>query len=158
MTQELLPVQGSGHVTPTSDRIVLTLQVGASAPAFTDAIRTINQKITSLGNEMEKAGIRRADLETGHYELRETRQVRGARTVRTGFDVTRRIRLELCLDYALLDRFIAAVTASSTQPALSLAFTGQGKEALGRERTAPAIADARRQAETMVRAAGLNLT
>jgi uncharacterized protein YggE len=157
MTQKLLPVQSSEHLTPTADRIVLTLHVVASAPAFTDATRILNQKIASLEDEMEKVSIRRADLEPGHYELCETRQVHGARTVRTGFDVSRRIRLELSLDYALLDRFIAAVTASSAKPALSLAFTSQDKGALRHGVPAPAIADARKHAETMVRAAGLSL-
>jgi uncharacterized protein YggE len=157
MTQKLPPAQSSGHIASAADRIVLTLHVGASAPEFTDAARILNQKIASLGDEMEKAGIRRADLQTGHYELRETRQVRGPRTVRTGFDVSRRIRLELSLDYALLDRFIAAVTASSARPALSLAFTGQDKGVLRHGALAPAIADARKHAETMVRAAGLSL-
>jgi uncharacterized protein YggE len=158
VTQPLPPVQSSGHVAPTADRIVLTLHVVASAPEFTDAARILNQKIASLRDEIEKVGIRHADLQTGHYELRETRQVRGARTVRTGFDVSRRIRLELSLDYALLDRFIAAVTASSAEPALSLAFTSQdNKGALRHGVPVPAIADARKHAETMVRAAGLSL-
>lgn len=157
MTQKLSPVQSSGHIAPVADRIVLTLHVVASAPEFTDAARIFNQKIASLRDELEKVGIRRGDLQTGHYELRETRQARGPRTVRTGFDVLRRMRLELSHDYALLDRFIAAVTASSARPVLSLAFAGQDKRVSRHGAPAPAIADARKHAETMVRAAGLSL-
>jgi uncharacterized protein YggE len=158
VAQPLSPVQSSGHAVPGSERIVFTLHVVASAPEFTEAARSLNQKIASLRDEIEKVGIRRADLQAGHYELRETRQVRGARNVRTGFDVSRRLWLELALDYALLDRFIAAVTASLAQPALSLAFTSQDNKAASRHSVpASAMADARKQAETMVRAAGLSL-
>lgn len=159
VTQPLPSVRSSEQVAPTADRIVLTLHVVASAPEFTGATQILNQKIDSLRAEIEKAGIRRTDLQTAHYELRETQQVRGARSVRTGFDVSRRLRLELALDYALLDRFIAAVNASSAQPALSLAFTSpnDGKEAQRHGVPASALDDARKQAETMVRAAGLSL-
>jgi uncharacterized protein YggE len=158
ITRKLLPVQNSGHVAaPSADRIVLTLHLVASAPAFTDATRLLKQKIASLEDELEKAGIRRDDLGTGHYELCETRQVRSPRTVRTGFDISRRIRLELSLDYVLLDRFIAAVTASSAQPVVSLAFTGQDTGALRHGDPIPSIVEARKHAETMVRAAGLRL-
>jgi uncharacterized protein YggE len=159
ITRKLLPAQGSGDASPTADRIVLTLHVVASAPAFPDAIRILNEKIASLKDEAEKAGIRRTDLEAGHCELRETRQTRGTRTVRTGFDVLRRVRLELSLDYALLERFIAAVLASSAEPALSFAFTSRdlGNGAMGHDASAPAIVDARKHAESMFRAAGLSL-
>jgi uncharacterized protein YggE len=159
ITQKLLPVRSSGHVSTTADRIVLTLHVVASASDFSDAIRIVNQKIASLRDEAEKAGISRTDLGASHYELRETRQVCGTRSVRTGFDVSRRIRLELSLDYALLERFISAVSASSAEPALSFAFTGENRDkgAPGHHVLAPSIAEARKHAETMARAAGLSL-
>lgn len=157
VTQPYRPVQDSGHGSPAANRLVLTLNVVASASTFSDAIRTLDQKIALLADELEKAGIRRTDLETAHYELREMRNLRGARNVRTGFDLSRRIRLELPVDHALLDRFIAAVAASSAQPALSLGFTGEDNGTPGRGMPAREIADALRQAESMVRAAGLSL-
>jgi uncharacterized protein YggE len=157
VTESLLSMQSSEHLVADGDRIVLTLHVAASAPEFSDATRMLNQKIASLGDEMEKAGIRRANLEAGHYELRETRQVRSDRTVRTGYDVSRRLRLELSVDHALLDRFIAAVAASSAKPALGLTFTSQDKRTLRTGLPAPAVADALKHAATLVRAAGLSL-
>jgi uncharacterized protein YggE len=157
VTQSLPSTQSSEHLAPAGDRIVLTLHVAASAPEFTDAARILNQKIASLGDEMEKVGIRRAALEAGHYELRETRQVRTDRTVRTGYDVSRRLRLELSIDHALLNWVIAAVTASSAKPALGLTFTSQDKGTLRTGIPAPAVAEALKHAETLVRAAGLSL-
>ena len=159
IAEKLLPVRSSGDVSPAADRIVLTLHVAASSPVLPEAIHVLNQKIASLRDEAEKAGICRTDLEAGHCELRETRQTRGTRTVRTGFDVLRRVRLEFSLDYALLERFIGAVIASSAEPAMSLAFTGHdlGKGTMRHDAATPAIADARRRAESMVRAAGLRL-
>jgi uncharacterized protein YggE len=157
VTQSLPSTQSSEYLIPDGDRIVLTLHVAASAPEFADATRILNQKIALVGDEMEKAGIRRADLEAGHYELRETRQVRTDRTVRTGCDVSRRVRLELAVDHALLDRFIAAVIASSAKPALSLTFTSQNKGTLRTGIPAPAVANALKHAATLARAAGLSV-
>lgn len=137
--------------------MVLTLHMVASAPAFTEATRTLNQQIASLVDEMEKAGIRRADFGSGHYEVHETRQVHGAQTTHTGFNVMRRMRLELPVDFVLLDRFVAAVLASSARPDLSLTFTSRETGPLGRGAAASATADVRKQAEEMVRSAGLSL-
>ena len=105
---------------------------------------------------MEKEGFRRLDLKAGHYELRERRQARSG-TDTAAFRVSRRLRLELSADHALLDRFIAAITASSAEPALSLTFIGPDNATMRTGIPSPAVARALRHAEAMVRAAGLSL-
>lgn len=157
VTPSLTSGPNPDHLAAAGDRIALTLHLVASAPEFVDATRILDQKIASIGDEMEKAGFRRLDLKAGHYELRERRPARAGETDGTTFKVSRRLRLELSVDHALLDRFIAAITASSAEPALSLTFSSPDKGTMRTGIPAPAVAKALVHAETMVRAAGLSL-
>jgi uncharacterized protein YggE len=105
--EKLLCVQGQGQASRHPDTIQLTLHVTATEKAFADAVAALNQKVTALGDAVEKAGLDRTAFKAGDYRVEDRWGRHNKRLVRKGFEACLSLNLELVLDFALLGQFLA---------------------------------------------------
>ena len=151
-------VSGRGEVTAQPDIAFLTLGVEARNPSMEAARKTVNDTVgrvlalcKDLGIDSNLVGATRLQVQPD-YSWNEQQRKR----VLEGYVVSRQVRVELRdLEKlgALIERAIDAGVNQASDPALD---SSRRKE-LEREALARAVEDARLNAETLARAAGMSL-
>lgn len=177
-------VQGHGEVYADPDLVVLRLSLNGRDRQYAKAVENLNRRVDTLRRDLETAGIEREQLKTTHFRIHEEkkwvesteeesdiptgnrprRSTRGRRTeqsegkwVFVGYRADHDLKLELPLDQDLLNRAFAQVSASTSEPRMSISFDISDREVLNQRALKAAVENAHKSAQTMTDAAGAQL-
>jgi uncharacterized protein YggE len=151
--QVMAPGQGAVHVMP--DRALLTIRVQTNASNAASAGSDCTRIAKAVTDALTAAGLTGAELRLTRLSVEPHWEYNGRRR-RTGFDAVHTLRIET----ARLDRIGAWIDAALGAGATDIddpTFRLDDPEAPRQEALAKAVAAARRDAETMARAAGGSL-
>ncbi|MEI6305736.1 MAG: SIMPL domain-containing protein, partial [Deltaproteobacteria bacterium] len=157
MKNRTIRVQGKGSVSQAPDRIRIAFTVKDTNLDFAKAIEGSNERIDNIRAAAQKTGIDPKLLKTGHFDVSEATDYVNSRRVPIGFLATHVIQIELPIDKEILGKFLTAVIRSKSQPEVNLAFTVSNPEDLRQRVLTDAIGNAKRRAETIAAASGVNL-
>lgn len=167
-------VQGRARLSARPDLIVLTLSVRGFDLLYPGAVDELNRRVTSLRQNLEKAGIEQnlettgfhvrertrwmefADEETSASTSRRRTEVEGEE-IFVGYEAHHNLKLALPIDQELVNRAFSAMGEGEGHPRVSISFDVQDREALRQRVLHAAVEDACRSAQTMARAAAIRL-
>lgn len=156
-----LTAEGTGLVTTTPDIVIVTIGVTTRGESPTAALAENNAEMRSVIEAVTAAGIEDRDITTSGFSISPIYADR--RTIDdddlqpiTGFSVSNQVTVRI-RDIAASGDILDQVVAAGANQINSIRFSVAETEALRDEAVAMAIADARRKAELMAEAAGVEL-
>lgn len=153
----ILTVQGRAVVSADPDLVVLTFSVEGRDPSYSGAVEDLNRRVEALRRDLEASDIERTQIKTTNFNARPDYDYVKGKQVFRGYVTTHSLTLRLPLDQDLLNRTLAGVARSASEPTVSIAFDISDKETLQRRVLQGAVANARGNAETLADAAGVEL-
>lgn len=153
-----LTVTGSGSVFGQPDVAVLNLGVHAEADTVAEAREQAATAMQAIQGALEQSGVQKKDMQTTHFSVQPKFDLVDKKMVLIGFAVdnvlTVKIR-NIDTTGAVIDSAVAA--GGDLTRIESLHFTMDDPSSLEDQARQQAVAEARRKAETLARAAGVSL-
>jgi len=153
-----LRVSGEGKAYAAPDVAVVTLAVTAIDPSLQKATRDVTDRARRLLDEVQRAGVAPADVQTARYDVQIERRAErpGAPPALSGYRVTNAVRVKV-RDLARLGPLLDRATAAGANEVEGLALQKDDTAPETARALAAAVHAARAKAEEMARAAGLRL-
>jgi len=160
--ERTITVKGVGSISAKPDFIVLTLSIEEKDKSYEKAMGEASRKIDLLESAVQCIGFEKGALKTisfnvsTQYESVKDRD--GAyQRVFTGYRCFHRLKLSFDFDSKRLATVLTTIASSSASPELSISFTVKDPVKVSEELLASAADNARKKAEILSRAAGVNL-
>ncbi len=155
-----LTAEGTGVVMATPDIVVITIGVTTRAESPTDALAANNTDMQSVIDTIRAAGVDDRDISTSGFSISpiyaDRRYEESEQAEIVAFSVSNRVTVRI-RDVAASGDVLDQVVAAGANQINSIRFDVAEPEPLRDEAMAAAIADARRKAELMAEAAGVEL-
>ncbi len=160
--QKTITVKGTGRVLAKPDYVVITMEIESQKMKYNDAMAEEAEKINSLTETLDDTGFEKDDLKTTNFNVRTAyRNVKDSRgdskRVFDGYVVGHDLKLSFDFDTDRLSEVLTAISACPARPALHIEFTIKDAAAVNEEMLRSATVNARRKAEILCDAAGVEL-
>ena len=157
MSEGSLSVQGRGQVSAEPDLAVISFDVRGRAWEYGEAIDDLNEKVEALRGDLEQAKIARETLKTRDFSIDAEHRYEDDERIFNGYEARHQLAVEVENDRETLNEVLNAVTRGHSDAAFSLSFGVKDGQALRQRMLAEAVADTRRNAQTLAEAAGVQL-
>jgi len=155
----LLKVRGVGRAEAIPDLIILSFGIESKEEDYLKCIRELDLQTDALRASLTKSGIDKTELKTTDFDVR-IKTMYNEITKRHIFDsyfASQKLNLEFPNDKKLLNKIIFNIAHSNSGAEISLNFTVKDKERLIRKAMALAVHEAKENAVTLAKAAGVSL-
>lgn len=151
--ERTVTASGSGTVHATPDQADMTFGVTAQNQNAKKALESASKSVDRITSAMSKAGIAKEDVQTQNVNVDPVYDYKSSKPVITGYraDITVRVRVR---DIGTLGDVIGAANAAGADNIQGPAFTIADDSVFHAQAIDKAVADARKRAETMAKAAG----
>lgn len=157
-----ITVKGVGKATTKPDLVVLSMSLESKDMDYEKAMEIAADNIAKLNKSLEEVDFEKSAIKTTNFNLRtDYESVRSKdgnyRQVFRGYVVIHDLKVEFDFDSDRLTRALAAVSSCPARPRLSVAFTVKDTSAINEEMLHSATQNARRKAEILCAASGVEL-
>lgn len=159
---KVITVKGIGNVSAKVDYVVLTLKISAQNIKYNAAMEEAADRIALLERAVEQIGFKKDDLKTIYFHVRT--QHKDVRTdagefqqVFLGYTCDYKIKFAFDFDSERLSTVLSAVADSGANAELNMTFTVKNPGEISEELLFSAAENARKKAEILCRAAGVEL-
>lgn len=151
--ERTVTASGSGTVHATPDQADMTFGVTAQNANAKKALESASKAVDRITGAMAKAGIAKEDVQTQNVSVDPVYDYKAPKPVITGYraDITVRVTVR---DIGTLGDVIGAANAAGADNIQGPAFTIADDSTFHGQAIDKAVADARKRAETMAKAAG----
>lgn len=159
--EKTITVRGTGHYSSAPDAIHVKFSLVSRNSDYSEAMSLATSRQKDMSDAIERVGIPRTSIKTSRFTVStekktlshrdETRYVFDCYAVHQGFF------LELDFDLTRLGEVLTAISASCSDPDLSVSFTVKDTEAVRDAILASAAAEALSSAQTLCKALGVKL-
>ena len=158
-------VTGKGQIKVHPDMTRITIDLKGIYPNYDETLRHSSEDTEKLKDILSKFGFERTDLKTLSFnidtEYESYQEKRGTQTEYkrrlVGYRFTHRLKVEFESNNDRLGEILYALANYSLQPELRISYTVKDPEAAKNELLGKAITDARKKAEVLTLAAGIEL-
>jgi uncharacterized protein YggE len=161
MGDRVIRVTGKAEASAPADRVVLRFDVGGWDREYAPAVELLNKRVDALRAALADLSVPREQLKTSNFRVNPTYESvsRFGREHRelSGYTAVHTVRLELPMDKDQLNRILAAVAEGESEPSIAIAFEVSDTSGLRQQALEDAVAEARRNAETLAKASGVAL-
>ena len=160
--EKTIRVTGTGKITIKPDLTIINLDFSNVLPTYEEALKASANDVGIVKDALEKAGIDRESLKTTsfnvdtHYE--SYRDEKGNYKSRfDGYEYRQSLRFKFDIDNKLLGKVLYQLSTLSVNPKFRINYGIKDAEAAKNELLGNAIADAKKKAEIISKAAGVTL-
>ena len=151
-----ISVVGEGQVLATPDLARVTFGVEQVDPSLSQAMATARSSMEAVLSRLEQLGVSREDIQTVGFSVSPVYDNRGEAAVLRGYRVSNVVRVTL-RDFNQVGNIIDQVVAAGATRVQGISFDTSRDTELHDQARDLAVADARRKAEQLARAAGVSL-
>ena len=157
-----ITVKGIGKVSAAPDFVVLSMGLESQDMDYEKAMNIASENIDNLNAALEQVGFEKKSVKTTNfnvhtdYEYRRQKDGSNER-VFNGYVVSHSLKVEFDFDSKRLAKALSAVGSCLAHPQLSIAFTVKDATAINEEMLRSATANAKRKAEILCDASGMEL-
>ena len=157
-----ITVKGTGKVSARPDYVVLSMTLETLDKDYDKAMDTAAQQLQQLNDALIAAGFEKSSIKTTGFNVRADYSHENDGSGRwsqifKGYAVSHSLKLEFDLDMKRLSDALNAASGCLSHPQLSIAFTVKDPTAINEELLRSAAANARRKAEILCEASGVQL-
>ena len=152
-----ITVVGKGTVRLPPDKMKMMFQVSATDADIVAAKTQFAERTASLAATLEEVGVEKNEILTSGLNMTVVKEWENGKSVFKGYNFSESYTFVAKLDRARLERLYTLLVDCKTIEGLSLSFELFDTETPKQEAIARAVADARKTAEGIVRAAGVKL-
>jgi len=159
MNQRVISVQGRGTVKAEPDLVQLSFRISVLDQEYDGAMARLNDRVSQLRQDVAAVDVDPKGLKTTNFNISPKHywSDEEEEQIFLGFEAEHDLNLELPLDQDLLNRALIRLAESASQATFSIYFAVKDQDALRQRVLADAVAQARENAETLARAAGVQL-
>ncbi len=160
--EKSITVRGVGKVSVKPDTAILTLALSALDKKYDAAMALAEKQLDAVCESFVKAGFGKDEVKTVDFhvvaEKKNVPDMKGNySTVFVGYRCSHTLKLTFDLNAEKLGKAIAAATACTASPELSVAFTVKDKSSVSAEVLEAAAKSAREKASVLTAASGVRL-
>lgn len=157
-----ITVKGSGKVSAKPDYVVISMSLSSQDMEYDKAMELAANELNQLKNALQGAGFEEKALKTSNFNVRtdyiNIKDADGSYQNKfNGYVVLHSIKLGFDFDTAKLSKALSAVSECLSNPELSIKFTVRDESAVNEEMLRLASQNARRKAEILCDASGVEL-
>ena len=150
-------VQGRAVVSGERDLVILRFSLNSKAMSYGASLENMYKRVEMLRQELESVGVDRTELKTSNLSVSPDFERVKDKYVFSGYVASQNMKLELPMDRQHLNQVLDRVTDSKSGAQLSISFGLKDESALRQRALEEAVANARKNAETLAKAAGVKL-
>lgn len=151
-----ISVVGEGQVLATPDLARVTFGVEQTDPSLSQAMANARTSMEAVLTRLEQLGVSREDIQTVDFSVSPIYDNRGDAAVLRGYRVSNAVRVTL-RDFNQVGSVLDEVVAAGATRVQGISFGTSREAELHDQAREQAVADARRKAEQLARAAGVSL-
>lgn len=153
-----LTVTGQGEIKVKPDTAVLTIGVVTEDKSSQNAVRANAEASQKVQAAIKGTGIAEKDIQTSNYSVQPVYEADhpGRRATIVGFRVYNQVRVTI-REIAKLSSVIDAATEAGSNTIEGINFTKENQTEVENEALAKAVADARRKADQLAKAADIEI-
>jgi uncharacterized protein YggE len=157
-SKSVVTVLGEGTVTVQPDIATVTIGVQVTKPTLPEAQSEATKQMTSVLNAIAKAGVKKEDIQTAYYSVNVIQNYdnTGTPTEITGYQVSNQVNVTV-RDLTKVGSLLEDVVAAGANSIYGITFGIADPSAAQSQARAAAVADAKKRAEELAKAAGLSL-
>ena len=157
-----ITVKGIGSISAKPDYIELTLSIDATEKDYEKTMENAAERIALLEKAVESVGFKKDALKTLHFKVdTHEEQIKDQdghyRWIFAGYCCTYRFQLGFDFDSGRLADVLSGIAESGAKPEQKIAFTVKDPTKINEALLMSAAANARKKAELLCRAAGVEL-
>ncbi len=157
-----ITVKGIGKVTASPDYVVLSMSLESRDMNYDKAMEKASLHIQHLNETLEAVGFEKKAVKTTNFNVRTDYSSRQDSTgnyqrIFEGYVIHHNLKLEFDFEIYRLSQALSAIAGCIAHPELSIAFTVRDAAAVKEEMLRSAAENARRKAEILCEASGVNL-
>lgn len=154
-------ITGKGQLKVMPDTTRITISLEGTYPEYSDTLNRSAKETEILKDILSKRGFERTDLKTTYFNIdmvKESYREHGAyKNKLVGYKFTHIMKLEFDSDNKRLGDILALLSHCPIKPELNLTYTVKDPEASKNQLLENAVNDAKRKAEVLAKAAGVQL-
>lgn len=157
-----ITVKGIGKVSAAPDSVVLSMGLESCDMDYEKAMNKASESIENLNAALEQVGFEKESVKTTNFNVRTDYEYRRKKDgvderVFNGYVVNHQLKVVFDFDSERLAKALSAVGTCLAHPQLSISFTVKDTAAISEEMLRSATANAKRKAEILCDASGMEL-
>jgi hypothetical protein len=158
----LITVKGTGNVSVKPDLIVITMNLESQQLEYDQTMQFAADSVNIITSAIESIGFDKKDLKTTsfnvrtHYESYRDKD-NNYKSKFDGYVCEQGLKLEFDFESKVMSDVLSAIAKTSVNPKLNIQFSVKDKNAVSEELLAQATENARKKAEILSKASGVDL-
>lgn len=158
----LITVKGTGNVSVKPDLIIITMDLESHQYDYEKTMELAADSINTLQEAIQNAGFDKKDLKTTSFNIRTHYEGyrdkdNNYKSKFDGYICEQGLKLEFDFDTETMSKVLTAIAKAQTDPKLNIQFSVKDKTAVSEELLISATENAKRKAEILTKASGVNL-
>ena len=156
-TPGLIQVTGNSAAKELPEELAINIPLVVIDSSYLSCSNRLNALLADLKKDLDRKGIERDDLSTGNYTISENFEYRQGERRRAGF--RGQVTLTISKDYKpdLVEDFLQTAEKFSLQYTVHFLLSEEQKEKLSKAAMVQAVEDAKRKAQILAEASGVQL-
>ncbi|MCG8477015.1 MAG: SIMPL domain-containing protein [Cytophagales bacterium] len=157
--QKTLVITGRGLEKIAPDQVNISLNLDQRNPDYLQCVKDLNNRIEQLTKAFEAKGFNPKTIKTSNYNIRQESRYNNKinRSEFVGYIASYRINIKFPFKQKLIDKAFSAIVSSLTQVSFNMGYTIAEPEKVKGRLIAKAVADARKKANILAKASGVEL-
>ena len=158
----LITVKGTGNVSVKPDLIIITMNLESQQLEYDQTMQFAADSVNIITSAIESIGFDKKDLKTTsfnvrtHYESYRDKD-NNYKSKFDGYVCEQGLKLEFDFEPKVMSDVLSAIAKTSVNPKLNIQFSVKDKDAVSEELLAQATENARKKAEILSKASGVDL-
>lgn len=158
----LITVKGTGNVSVKPDLIIITMNLESQQLEYDQTMQFAADSVNIITSAIESVGFDKKDLKTTsfnvrtHYESYRDKD-NNYKSKFDGYVCEQGLKLEFDFEPKVMSDVLSAIAKTSVNPKLNIQFSVKDKDAVSEELLAQATENARKKAEILSKASGVDL-
>ncbi|MDR7855930.1 SIMPL domain-containing protein [Tissierella sp.] len=158
----LITVKGTGNVSVKTDLIIITMNLESQQLEYDQTMQFATDSVNIITSAIETVGFDKKDLKTTsfnvrtHYESYRDKD-NNYKSRFDGYICEQGLKLEFDFDPKVMSNVLSAIAKATVNPKLNIQFSVKDKAAVSEELLIQATENARKKAEILSKASGVDL-
>lgn len=158
----LITVKGTGNVSVKTDLIIITMNLESQQLEYDQTMQFATDSVNIITSAIETVGFDKKDLKTtsfnvrSHYESYRDKD-NNYKSRFDGYICEQGLKLEFDFDQKVMSNVLSAIAKATVNPKLNIQFSVKDKAAVSEELLIQATENARKKAEILSKASGVDL-
>jgi hypothetical protein len=156
-SRRTIEVQGKSRISCKPDTIIISFELSYSHDDYSKAYDTLNRHVATLKKELEKTGLKREQVKTGHFNISVQKKLVKNEYVFDGYRAVHSFNIEFPLDKERINIVLNTITRSESLSDISIYFSVSNATEYRDRAISSAVLRARHNAENICKAANVAL-